>query len=81
VNDAKAQNVLSPSSIRCALARLRRPEPRTRLAVRVVPKAALRTHSSQQAPLWGGLVTCRVWFARAPVLGLWFLVSVIYKSV
>jgi len=48
-----------------------------RLAVRGVPKGALRTHSAQQAPLWGGLVTCRgVLFARAPVFGLCFFVSV-----
>jgi len=41
-----------------------------RLAVRGVPKGALGTHSAQQAPLWGSLVTCRVLVARAPVLGL-----------
>jgi len=29
-----------------------------RLAVRGVPKGAFRTHSAQQAPLWGSLVTC-----------------------
>jgi len=44
--------------------------------VRGVPKDAFRTHSAQQAPLWGGLVTRRVLFARAPVLGLCFFVSV-----
>jgi len=33
---------------------------RMRLAVRSVPKDALRTHSTWQAPLWGSLVTCEV---------------------
>jgi len=33
---------------------------RMRLAVRGVLKAALRTHSAEQAPLWGSLVTCVV---------------------
>jgi len=51
-----------------------------RLAVRGVPKGAHRTHSSKQAPLWVGLVICRVLFARAPVLGLCFLVSVNRKG-
>jgi len=48
------------------------------LAVRGVSKGALRTHSAWQAPLWVGmgLVTCRVLFARSPVLGLCFFVSV-----
>jgi len=36
------------------------PESRTRLAVRGVPKGALRTDSVVQVLLWGGLVTCRV---------------------
>jgi len=45
-----------------------------RLAVRGTPKGALRTHSAQQAPLWGGLVVIRVMSARAPVLGLCFFV-------
>ena len=40
------------------------PEPRTRLAVRGVPKGALRTHSAEQAPLWGSLVTCVVYCVR-----------------
>jgi len=71
-----SSNVLSPVSRRRALARLQRPEPRTRLAVRGVSEGALRTHSSQQDPLWGGLITCRVLFARAPVLGLCFYISV-----
>ena len=53
-----------------------RREPRTRLAVRGVPKGALRTHSDSQVPVWGGIVTCRVLFARSPVLGLCFNVSV-----
>jgi len=47
-----------------------------RPAVRGVPKGALRTHSAEQAPLWGGLVMRRVLFARAPMLGLCFLVTV-----
>ena len=33
-------------------------------------------HSAQRAALWGGLVTCRVLFARAPVFGLCFFASV-----
>jgi len=37
---------LSPARRRRASARLRRPEPSTQLAVRVVPKGALRTHSA-----------------------------------
>jgi len=41
-------------------------------AVSGVPKGALRTRSAEQAPLRGGLVTCRVLFARASGLGLWF---------
>ena len=53
-----------------------RPEPRTRLAVCGVTKCALRTHSAWQARLLGGLATCRVMFARAPVLGLCFFASV-----
>jgi len=56
-------------------ARLRQPEPRTRLAVLGVPRGALCTHSAWHASLWGGLVTCRVLVARAPVLGLCFFVS------
>ena len=40
------------------------PEPRMRLAVRGVPKGALRTHSAQQAPLWGSPVTCVVFCLR-----------------
>ena len=40
-----------------------------------VPKSALRTHSAEQARLWGGLVTCGEWFACAPVLGLRFFVD------
>ena len=36
-------------------------KPRMRLAVRGVPKGALRTHSAEQAPLWGSLVTCVVY--------------------
>jgi len=40
-----SSNVLSPASRRRA-ARLRQPEPRMRLAVRGVPKGALRTHSA-----------------------------------
>jgi len=47
-----------------------------RLAVRGLPTGDLHTHFAKQAPPWGGLVTCRVLFARAPVLGLWFFVSV-----
>jgi len=39
-------------------------EPRMRLAVRCVPKGALRTHSAQQAPLWGSQVTCGVYCLR-----------------
>ena len=35
-----------------------------RLAVRGMPKGALRTHSAQQAPLWGSLVTCVVYCLR-----------------
>jgi len=35
-----------------------------RLAVRGVPKGALRTHSAEQAPLWGSLVTCVVYCLR-----------------
>jgi len=41
-----------------------------------VPKSALCTHSTWQTPLWGSLVTFRVFFAHAPVLGLCFFVSV-----
>jgi len=33
-------------------------EPCMRLAVRGMPKGALRTQSAQQAPLWGSLVDC-----------------------
>jgi len=35
-----------------------------RLTVRGVPKGALRTHSAEQAPLWGSLVTCVVYCLR-----------------
>jgi len=63
-----SSNALSPARRRRAPARLRCPEPRTRLAVRGKPKGALRTHSDQQVSLGGGLVTCRVLFARASVL-------------
>jgi len=63
-----------PASRRRAPAWLRRPEPRLWLSVCGVPKSTLRTHSSQRAPLWGGLVTCRASFAYAPVLGLCFFV-------
>jgi len=42
-----------------------------RLAVRGVPKGALRTHSSQQASL---CFSCRVLFTSAPVFGLCFFV-------
>jgi len=72
-----SSNVLSTASRRRAPARLRRLEPRTRLAVRGVSKGALRTHSVWHAPLWGGLVlvACGVLFARAPVLGMRFFVS------
>jgi len=35
---------------------------RMRLAVRGVPKGALRTHSAEQVPRWGSLIT---WVARA----------------
>ena len=35
-----------------------------RLAVRGVPKGALRTHSAWQTPLWGSLVTCVVYCLR-----------------
>jgi len=69
-----SSNRLSPTSRQRAPAR--HPEPRMRLAVRGVPKGALRTHSASQAPLWGSMVTCNVLFARAPVLGLCFVVSV-----
>jgi len=36
-----------------------------RLAVRGVPKGALRTHSAQQAYLWGSLVTSEVYCVGA----------------
>jgi len=35
-----------------------------RLAVRGVPKGALRKHSAYQAPLWGSLVSCVVYCLR-----------------
>jgi len=58
-------------------ARLRQPEPRVRLAVRGVPKGALRTHSCLAGSLMGQpSYLCSVLFARAPVLGLCFFVSV-----
>jgi len=44
-----------------------------RLAVRGVPKGALRTHSAWQAPLWGSLVTCVVCCLR--VRQCWGFVS------
>jgi len=75
-----SSNVLSPATRRRTTARIREPEPRMRLAVRGVPKGALRTHAALQAPLWGGLVTCRVLFARAPVLGLCFCESARFES-
>jgi len=56
VNDSKA--ILNLASRRRAPARLRQTEPRKVLTVRGVPKGALRTHSAQQAPLWGTLITC-----------------------
>ena len=51
----------------------------TRLVVRGVPQGAFaRTLPSRLPywPLWGGLVTGRVLFARAPVAGSYFFVSV-----
>ena len=39
------------------------PEPRTWPAVGDMPKDALRTHSAEQGPLWGGLIICIVLFA------------------
>jgi len=45
----------------------------TRLAVRGVPKGALRTPSTLQAPLWGRLIACRVLFGRAPDVRAVFL--------
>jgi len=42
----EVSNVLSRASRGRAPARLRQPEPRMRLAVRGVPKGALRTHSA-----------------------------------
>jgi len=59
----------------CAPARLRQLEPRMRLAVRGVPKGALRTHSALQALLWGSLVTCVEYCLRVRQLGLCFFVS------
>jgi len=44
-----------------------------RLAVRGVPKGTLRTHSAQQAPLWGSLVTCVVYCLRVPSVRALFL--------
>ena len=41
-----SSNALFPASRRRAPARLRQPEPRMWLAVRGVPKGALRTHSA-----------------------------------
>jgi len=46
LRDCHPQMYLSPESIRRATARLQQPEPRMRLAVRGVPKGALRTHSA-----------------------------------
>jgi len=46
LNNDGLSNVLSPASRGRAPARLRKPEPRMRLAVRGVPKGARRTHSA-----------------------------------
>jgi len=43
------------------------------LAVRGVPEIALRTHSAQQAPLWGSLVTCVVHFCACASVRALFL--------
>jgi len=58
------------ASRRRAPSRLRQPEPRMRLAVRGVPKGALRTYSTWQAPLWGSLVTCVMYCLRVRQYGV-----------